>query len=233
METQIMGLFNNNVKFSDLVDQFSVEKLMSVNDKTFMIHLFAYFLCSGSNTDNDNYGSIAGHGWDDFVLELNRNLLSRLNDTCKKVTFNNYVYLSDNEFTYDLIDDNLISYDCNKSFIVIKNSLNEILFENQIDMFTDLYVMSNKYLCIISSRRLEIYEKDDNTYSSLCYFDVCIENVVSIDHNLWVLTSKYNFIILDASNGKLNVMESGVDHSIFVSISHANITNLRQKILDF
>lgn len=68
MNVRILELFNNNVGFTVLIRHFSVEQLLSVKDKEFMIYLFSYFSCSGSSTDHD-----------DFVIDLNGDVSFTLN----------------------------------------------------------------------------------------------------------------------------------------------------------
>ena len=157
-------------------------------------------------------------------------LLYRLNYN-SKVTFNNNTYLSNNKFKYGLINNELILYDLDKNSVIIKNVLNEILFEKTVECSSQLYVFSNKYLCVINSSGTEIYTKN-NTYSLIhcCKF---YGDPVEINNNIWVLPSRDKFIILDSSNDKLNVTCSLIDKHTFVSISHNEITNLKKKILEF
>ena len=167
--------------FNDLVKKYSLYSLMLVKDIDFMRCLLSYLIVSKRNI-------------------LDTDVIGSRYDTEKALNLNSLVSPIDLYYQVDhYIDTNRLFV--TRKDIIIKNNKNEVIFNENLEKDSHVYLLLEKYL-IISSDDIKIYYKKNNKYEILTITDhvCCIYRfgdfgIIKTSYNcIYILTNKSEFI---------------------------------------
>lgn len=179
---------NQNYYFNYLVAKYSLHSLMLVEDINFMRCLLSFLIFSKREILNTDFIGIRC----DYMKALNFYAeISKIN-----------LYYSD-EY-YNNLDPYYINTDklfvTRKDFIM-KNSKNEIIFSENLEKDSHIYLLLDKYLIINDYDDITIYYKKNNKYDTItipdyinCVYQFSNFGIIITNNCFYILTNNSHFV---------------------------------------